>query len=65
MAEVGHECGEPLELVGRPIAIVSDELDQQDRVGIAADESLYDRAVRRVAARQADHRPIHELDRRR
>src|SRR2546422_6376280 len=59
----GHERGEPLELVGRRVAIVSDELDQQDRVGIAADEFLHDCAVGRVAAREADHRSIHELHR--
>ena len=44
---------------------LADELDQQDRFGLADQRALDDRPERGIAAREVDHRPVDQLDRRR
>jgi hypothetical protein len=63
-AEIARERSEIAQAPKRILARFADELDQQDRIGLADERPIDDGAERGVAARQVDHRAIDELDRR-
>ena len=63
--EVAHELAQARELRELRRVLVARELDEQDRVGLAADRLVHRRAERRDVARQLDHRAVDELDGRR
>ena len=62
-AEIAHQFDELLQAAQIVVGVVAGEFGQQDRVGLAPDEAVDDRAEHRVVARQLDHRAIDQLDR--
>ena len=59
--QIAHQLAELSELAHLCILILTRELHQQDRVGLSLEELVHDRPEGRVAARQIDHGPIHQL----
>ena len=60
--EVAHELAQAAQLRELGRLLVARELDEQDRVGLAADRLVHRRAEGGDVARQLDHRPVDELD---
>ena len=63
-AEIAHQFDEPTQAPQIVVSILAGEFAQQDRLRLASDEALDDRAEHRVVARQLDHRAVDQLDRR-
>ena len=62
VAEIAHQLVEPVEAAQVLRLLVLGELDEQQRVGLAAHVRLHDRAEHGDVARQLDQRAIDHLD---
>ena len=60
-AELGHQLHQLRELCELLIAIVAGEFDQQNCVRVALEETVDDGLERGVAARELDHRTVHQF----
>ena len=65
MAEVAHQLVEPVEAAQVLGLVVLGELDEQQRVGLAAHVGLHHRAEHGDVARELDQRAVDHLDRHR
>ena len=63
MAEIAHQLVEAIEAAQVLGLVVFGELDQQQRIGLAAHVGLHHRAEHGDVAGQLDQRAIHHLDR--
>ncbi len=63
-AEIAHQFDELLEAAQIVVGVLAGEFAEEDRVGLAPDKALDDRAEDGVVAGQLDHRAIDQLDRR-
>ena len=63
-AEFGHQFHQLPELGELLAAIVAGEFDQQDRFRIALEKTVDDGLERGIAAREFDHRAVHQFHRR-
>ena len=63
-AELGHQLHQLPEFRELLAAIVAGEFDQQDRVRVALEKAVDDGLERGVAAREFDHRAVHQFHRR-
>ncbi len=62
MAEIAHQLVEPVEAAQVLCLLVLGELNEQQRVGLAAHVGFHDRAEHRDVARELDQRAIDHLD---
>ena len=63
-SEVAHQRDQIIEPAHRLVRRVADELHQQDRLRLADERGVDHGPERRIAAREVDHRPVDQLDRR-